>query len=110
MPCGSDDGVGSSYSVITPVGVMHPIRLAPHSVNQHSPVGAVVMAWGLAARSGSGNSCQERRGRRAGYPRATPRIRGPTTEDRASGGNRRPRTDATVNPASRMAVSVSRLG
>ena len=56
MPCGSDAGDGRSYSAISPVAVMRPTRLAPHSVNQQSPAEAAAMAWGLAVRSGSGNS------------------------------------------------------
>lgn len=44
------------------------------------------------------------------YVRATPSIRGATTEKRAPGGKSRPRHDSMANPESLIAVSVSRLG
>ncbi len=56
MPCGSDAGEGRPYSVMPPAAVTRPMRPAPHSVNQHSPAEAAVMACGRAVRSGRGNS------------------------------------------------------
>ena len=55
MPCGSEPGVGRSYTSMTPSGVIEPTRLPPHSVN-HRCRRRGVMACGRAVRSGSGNS------------------------------------------------------
>src|SRR2546421_500334 len=56
-PCGSDDGVGGLYSSTCPAGVIRPMQLAAHSVNQHpSSEGSAMIAWGRAERAGSGYS------------------------------------------------------
>ncbi len=56
-PWGSDDGVGRPYSSTCPSGVIRPMQLAAHSVNQHPPpAGSAMIACGRADRFGSGYS------------------------------------------------------
>ncbi len=56
IPEGSLPALGSGYSVMTPAGVMRPIRFPKYSVNQRLPSGPFVIPMGPLSAVGIGYS------------------------------------------------------